>query len=82
MTKLRQLKYWLGGVIKSILTLIMYQKDSFLEHYHGPDYVAALQSYDNALRSKTKWGDEEGSYEKARDMLWEEMGERGLRIWD
>jgi hypothetical protein len=69
-------------VIVSIVASIAYQIESFHECYLGQDYKAVIQDYDNALRSKIKWTDEEGSYEDARDILWEEMQSRGLKVWD
>ena len=82
MTIIRRLTYWSGRVIKSIFCLITYQWEQYLEHYHGPDYQAIIQDYDNELRAKIKYTDEEGSYEDARDILWEVYESRGLSIWD
>ena len=70
------------NIIKSILASITYRFDSFLDHYHGPDYRIIIQDYDNALRGKIKYTDEEGSFEDARDLLWEQLEGRGLTIWD
>ena len=64
----------------SILASIAYRIETFLDHYHGIDYALAVWEYDNALRNKIKHSDDEGSYEKARDMLWDEFRDRGLDI--
>lgn len=69
-------------IINSILASILYRRESFLGHYHGPDMMAAIQEYDNRLRSKIKYTDDYGSFEEARDMLWDEMSERNIKIWD
>jgi hypothetical protein len=69
-------------IISSILASISYNIDSFKEHYHGPDYKAILQDYDNILRTKLKYTEEVGSFEEARDVLWETLADRGLSVWD
>ena len=72
----------IGRVFKSIIALIACQCNDFLDHYHGIKYRAILQDYDNALRSKIKYTDEEGSFKDARDLLWAEVRVHGLSIWD
>ena len=69
-------------IFNSIIASITYRSDSFLLHYHGPDYIAAIQDYDNALRAKVKWTEEEGTFYDAREMLYEAMQNRGINIWD
>ena len=69
-------------VIKSIVSLIAYQFNQFLEHYRGPEYRAVLQDFDNALRAKIKYDNEEGSFEEARYMLEDELKLRNLSLWD
>lgn len=74
--------YRLRKAMKSIICLVTYHFNQFSEHYHGPDYLAILQDYDNELRAKVKYSDEEGSYEDARELLWEIAGDKGLNIWE
>ena len=69
-------------VIASIIASIAYKIDSFYDHYRGPSYIAAIQEYDNFLRSEIKHTDHQGSYEDARDELWQQFKDRGLTIWD
>ena len=74
--------YKIKCIIKAALSALMYRKESFLLHYHGPDLMAAIQEYDNIVRAKCKYTDEEGSWEDARDLLWEIINNKGLSIWD
>jgi hypothetical protein len=53
-----------------------------MEHFHGPDLLAALQDYDNALRNKIKHSGDDGNWYMARELLFEEMEEHNLRIWE
>jgi len=69
-------------IINATLAAICYRYDSFLDHYHGPDYKFLIQEYDEYLRSKLKYTEEHGSYEDARDALWKHLQDRGLTIWD
>jgi hypothetical protein len=85
--KFRRFNYSLGKVIKSIIASVMYRRESFLEHYHGPEYMAVLQDYDNVLRNKIKHTNsagcsEVGSYYDARELLFEELEEHNLKIWE
>ena len=72
----------LSDIFASIIASIAYRIDSFLDHYHGPDYKFLIQDYDEFLRSKIKYTDEVGSFDEARDELWKKLNERGLTIWD
>ena len=78
----KTITYRVKDVFSSILASIMYRTETFLDHYNGPKYKSVIQDYDNALRAKIKYTDEEGSYEDARDMLWDEMQTAGLTVWD
>jgi hypothetical protein len=80
--KFRRFNYLLGKVVKSIICEVMYRRESFMEHFHGPDYLGALQDYDNELRAKIKWTNEVGSWRDARELLFQEMEDRNLKIWE
>ena len=77
-----RIKRAITKITVSILASIAYRIESFREHYQGPDMMRAIEEYDNALRSKIKYTDDDGSFEEARDMLWDEMSERNIKIWD
>jgi hypothetical protein len=80
-TVIRSLIYRLGCALKATLSCLLYNRVSFLEHYHGPDYLAVIQDYDNELRAKIK-SDEDGSYYDAREKLYEACEDRGVKIWE
>jgi len=69
-------------IFVSIIASIMYQIECFMEHYNGRKYKSVIQDYDNALRSKIKYTDEDGSYEDARDILYAQAKAWGVNIWD
>ena len=69
-------------IINSIFASIYSRSDSFLDHYHGPDFKIVLQDYDNFLRGEIKYTDHQGSYEDARDELWAQLRDKGLTLWD
>ena len=79
---LYKIRYKFFQIISSIIASISYRIDSFLDHYHGPDYKFLIQDYDEFLRSKLEYTEELGSFGKARDELWAKLNERGLTIWD
>jgi hypothetical protein len=82
MSMVRRVIYKLGRTIKATLSALMYYRVSFLEHYHGPDFMAAIQEYDQELESMIDHTDDEGSYFEAREKLWEVCKDRHLKIWE
>ena len=72
----------LSDIFASIIASIAYRIESFLDHYNGPKYRAVIQDYDNFLRNEIKHTEHQGSYEEARNELWDEMSAMGLKIWD
>lgn len=42
------------------------------------EFTAAISDYSNALRQRIKYAGEVGSFEEARDLLWECLREYGI----
>ena len=80
MFRLRKFTYWSSRVIKSIICMIVWKTEQFLDHYRGPKYLGIIQELDIELRSKVEYTDEEGSFDEARDILWEIAKDRGLQL--
>jgi hypothetical protein len=70
--------YKLGCTFKSTLSLVMYNKESFIEHYRGPDYAAAVEEFSNFLKWEYKAGRQIDPWE-AREKLSEILYNRGIR---
>jgi hypothetical protein len=79
MFKLRRLTYWLSRVIKSIISLIVYNFEEFMEHYHGPDYQAAIDDYFEYLKWEYK-ADRMIDPHDAREKLAEFLYDRGAML--
>jgi hypothetical protein len=75
--KLFKVYYRLGCTFKSTLSLIMYNRVSFIEHYQGPDLKAAVEDYLTYLKWEYKAGRQIDPWE-AREKLAEKMYDRGI----
>ena len=79
---IKTITYRVKRIINATLAVICYRYESFLDHYHGPDYKFLIQDCDEYLRSKIKYTEEHGSYEEAREELNKHLRDRNLTIWD
>ena len=79
---LYKIRYKIFQVLSAIISSVVYRIVGFMDHLNGPKFRAVLQDHDDFLRNQLKHTDNIGSYREARDNLWEELEEWGVKIWD
>jgi len=58
------------------------EDDVWRDACNGWKWHGIVQDLDNQLRGRIKHGDERGSYQEARDLLYELVHDSGLGIWE
>ena len=70
--KYHRLTHLLGKVFKSVASMVTHHRESFLDHYHGPDMRYAIDDFDNWLKWEYKAGnkiDPQDAREKLAEFL-------------
>ena len=79
---LRRIKHALRMPIAILVFRIPENDDEFKDAVNGWKWHVLAQDMDQTLRSRVHHGDERGSYQEARDLLYELMHDYGLDLWD
>lgn len=56
--------------------------DEFSDACNGWKWHSLVQKLDESLRGRIKHGNERGSYQEARDLLYELLKDHGLEMWN